>query len=147
MCAPQVNRELAKQGKLELGPSAIPTGELPSWPYSPDAGFVVFFDFAVALPHALRQTYVAYALYEGLEMHGDIRSLPLTDCELEPGGLSRAVFAIRRQFMHNQPSTHLQLIAEVQQAREAAMPPPPRPPRPCVAPPRARQEIPLTNPS
>jgi len=48
-------------------------------------------------------------------MHGDIRSLPRTDTELEPGGLARAVFAIRRQFMHNQPSTSLQLIAELQQ--------------------------------
>ncbi len=63
-----MNRELARHGKLELGPPTIPTGELPSWPYSPDAGFVVFFDFAVALPYAVRTVYVAYALYDGLQV-------------------------------------------------------------------------------
>lgn len=110
----KVQREIARNGATNLASTSLPSGTLPGVPYSADSGFVVFWDFVSALPRHVAQCNLVYALYDGPKMRGAVKSLPVCDCEPEPGGLARALFAIRRQFMHTPAHQDLQLVVEVQ---------------------------------
>ena len=63
----------------------------------------------------MSQCTLVYAFYDGAKPVQGIKSLPAADCEPEPGGLARALFSLRRQFLHIDPSPSLQLIVELQQ--------------------------------
>lgn len=108
----RVAREVARNGSLVS--SSLPSGRLPGLPYSSESGFVVFWDFVSALPRYVSQCTLVYALYDGTSRLGAVKSLPVCDCEPEPGGLARAVLAVRRQFMHTEARASLQLVAELQ---------------------------------
>jgi hypothetical protein len=110
----RVAREVARNGGLELVSSSLPSGHLPGVPYSAESGFIVFWDFVSALPRYVSHCTLVYALYDGARMLGAIKSLPVCDCEPEPGGLARAVLAVRRQFLHIEAGSSLQLVAELQ---------------------------------
>jgi len=110
----RVAREVARHGGLDLTSSTIPSGQLSGIPYTAESGFVVFWDFVTALPRYVSQCTLVYAVYHGERMLGAVKSLPICDCEPEPGGLGRAIIAVRRQFMHIEANEALHLVAEIQ---------------------------------
>ena len=84
-----------------------------------------FLGLAGGMPRQLVQCTAVYAFYDGHTPKSDVKSLPPTECEPEPGGLTRAIFSLRRQFLHMEPHSSVQLVVEVQQV--AALPSPPAP--------------------
>ncbi len=121
----KVQREIARHAPTEMAASSLPSSTLPGAPYSESSGFVVFWDFAGGMPRQLVQCTAVYAFYDGHTPKSDVKSLPPTECEPEPGGLTRAIFSLRRQFLHMEPHSSVQLVVEVQQV--AALPSPPAP--------------------
>ncbi len=121
----KVQREIARHAPTEMAASSLPSSTLPGAPYSESSGFVVFWDFAGGMPRQLVQCTAVYAFYDGHTPKSDVKSLPPTECEPEPGGLTRAIFSLRRQFLHMEPHSSVQLVVEVQQV--AALPLPPAP--------------------
>ena len=112
----RVQRELGRYGEAVLPPSStLPTSVLPGVPYEAHAGFVIFWDFGSGVPRQVSQCTLVYAFYDGAKPVQGIKSLPASDCEPEPGGLARALFSLRRQFMHIEPTPGLQLVVELQQ--------------------------------
>jgi len=47
-------------------------------------------------------------------MVGAVKSLPVCDCEPEPGDFARARMVVRRQFLHTPANAQLILVAELQ---------------------------------
>ena len=111
----KVQREIARHAPTEMAASSLPSSTLPGAPYSESSGFVVFWDFAGGMPRQLVQCTAVYAFYDGHTPKSDVKSLPPTECEPEPGGLTRAIFSLRRQFLHMEPHSSVQLVVEVQQ--------------------------------
>ena len=111
----RVQRELGRYGDTHLAPSQLPQSQLPGVPYEPHSGFVIFWDFGTGVPRQCASVTLVYAFYEGGKPVQGIKSLPAADCEPEPGGLARALFSLRRQFLHMDASPQLQLIVELQQ--------------------------------
>ena len=124
----KIRRDLPARSDLDAKTTAPPLGErealgniledidaLPTPPYIPENGFVLFFDYASGFPSETgKNVQLAYALFDGSKSKSDVRVLKPMKCNMDStSGIIWAGFSTMRDFKQNIASDSLRVLIEL----------------------------------
>ncbi|KAF0698182.1 Aste57867_11167 [Aphanomyces stellatus] len=93
--------------------SASGSGDTRVFPYDPELGFAIFWDYILLVPLQASFLQVTYAIYDGSILRTKHKVIRAHECEPHGPSFHRCILASKRDLDHMPASTTLRLLAEV----------------------------------